>query len=693
MTRHSTMTRVLPTLVLLAGFTACEDPTGPQPDAALADVLASTSDVSGEGGGDAGPAGPALGVPDAIEECNGYADVTLTLEAERPPRPYNMMIVMDESESISTEEYAHLRHAFTTLTESLRLKDETGVRVGQAGIVKYASQVALRVYPTAHLRNIRKYGGTRFYTGHAGTATDLALAQSGIGLGNAPAFVSSEPTRNVVLLITDGGSTATESELRAAADALRDTWGAEIYAVGVDAARVAELEWLTGRSDRLFYTADFEGLNDVMQLAAAAAHPNPPGTGVSYSVFPAPDFSYVSATADRGTVTDDPDGGFTWLLDEVGAEAVTLTYRMQHVGSAGGSLPLHGAATLAWTDREDIARSVAFDDATVEVNGCNTPPVADAGSAQTVELDGAREAAVTLDGTGSTDDGRPAPLSYSWSLLAADDGTATPLGAGPNLEVSLAEGTHSIQLTVDDSELQSVATLAVTVVDPSPPVVTAAITGTEGLGGWHTSDVRVSWSVSDPESEVGAECEDTLVDQDVAGAVFSCEAISSGGTTTESVTVSRDATVPVVEWQDNLETYGVTDMVAITCHASDATSGLASATCEDITGAAARFGPGAHSYAADAVDVAGNSASATATFEVVVTVEGMIELVTGMVTHRGTQQSLLAKLEAAQRSERRGDRAARDGQIQAFISQVRALAGKRLTEADAELLVLLAGSI
>jgi hypothetical protein len=38
--------------------------------------------------------------------------------------------------------------------------------------------------------------------------------------------------------------------------------------------------------------------------------------------------------------------------------------------------------------------------------------------------------------------------------------------------------------------------------DTTPPQLTPTITGTLGLDGWYTSDVHVSWTVADPESEI-----------------------------------------------------------------------------------------------------------------------------------------------------------------------------------------------
>jgi sugar lactone lactonase YvrE len=82
--------------------------------------------------------------------------------------------------------------------------------------------------------------------------------------------------------------------------------------------------------------------------------------------------------------------------------------------------------------------------------------------------------------------------------------------------------------------------------DLTPPVITPVVTGTLGNDGWYVSDVEVSWSVTDPESSILSQdgCEPVTVTEDTESVTFTCTAISSGGTTEESVTIRRDATPP-----------------------------------------------------------------------------------------------------------------------------------------------------
>ena len=84
--------------------------------------------------------------------------------------------------------------------------------------------------------------------------------------------------------------------------------------------------------------------------------------------------------------------------------------------------------------------------------------------------------------------------------------------------------------------------------DTTPPVITPSVSGTLGSNGWYTSNVSVSWTVADPDSAITSQsgCGTSNVAADTAGATFTCTATSSGGTTSQSVTIKRDATAPTI---------------------------------------------------------------------------------------------------------------------------------------------------
>lgn len=85
-------------------------------------------------------------------------------------------------------------------------------------------------------------------------------------------------------------------------------------------------------------------------------------------------------------------------------------------------------------------------------------------------------------------------------------------------------------------------------VDTTPPVITPIVSGTLGNNGWYTSNVTVSWDVTDPQSAITSTsgCGTSTVVTDTAGTTFACTATSAGGTASVSVTIQRDTTAPTV---------------------------------------------------------------------------------------------------------------------------------------------------
>jgi Tol biopolymer transport system component len=84
--------------------------------------------------------------------------------------------------------------------------------------------------------------------------------------------------------------------------------------------------------------------------------------------------------------------------------------------------------------------------------------------------------------------------------------------------------------------------------DSTPPVITPTVTGTLGDNGWYRSNVQVSWTVTDAETSVSSStgCGAQTISTDTSGVTFTCSATSVGGTSSQSVTIKRDATAPII---------------------------------------------------------------------------------------------------------------------------------------------------
>lgn len=192
----------------------------------------------------------------------------------------------------------------------------------------------------------------------------------------------------------------------------------------------------------------------------------------------------------------------------------------------------------------------------------------------------------------------------------------------------------------------------------------------------------------------------TVVGGDRASVVLSAEGTTTlffsaldrvGNLETEQVVVVRiDATEPDVAYVGNTGDYTVDQRVAITCSASDALSGVASDSCADIAGDAYSFGLGEHQFSATAVDVAGNEGAATTVFSVTVTYPSLQALTKRFVTHAGLSRSLKDKLTQAEAAALAGDAGGANEILNAYVQEVSAQRGKKISDAHASVLITLA---
>jgi len=235
----------------------------------------------------------------------------------------------------------------------------------------------------------------------------------------------------------------------------------------------------------------------------------------------------------------------------------------------------------------------------------NAPPVA---AFSVDQPSTSAPSAVTFDASSSTDDSSIA--TYAWDFGNGQAAT------GPAAATTYARtGTYTVALTVTDDEgLSTTITHDVTVVDTTTPIVSATVTGPQGDNGWYTGDVGVTWTVTDDESDVATEtgCAPTTVATDTAAVTLTCEATSGGGTTSQSVTFKRDATAPTLSPVVTPNPVVVGAAVSATANAGDALSGLATSGCGTVTSASV----GSGTVTCSATDAAGNSASATAAYQV-----------------------------------------------------------------------------
>ncbi len=194
---------------------------------------------------------------------------------------------------------------------------------------------------------------------------------------------------------------------------------------------------------------------------------------------------------------------------------------------------------------------------------------------------------VTVAGvTGGASYNKGSVPNATCQVTDAEDGnssfaaTLSPV-TGPFASDGIGSQTASCSYT-DAGGATAAASLSYSIVDPSGPVITKVVTpaSPDGNNGWYKSDVKVVWTVSDPQSPNSLQktgCVDQNITSDQPETTYSCSATSAGGPAgPESVTIKRDATAPNfncgtadADWH--------ADDVNIACTASDGGSGLANA--------------------------------------------------------------------------------------------------------------------
>ena len=223
---------------------------------------------------------------------------------------------------------------------------------------------------------------------------------------------------------------------------------------------------------------------------------------------------------------------------------------------------------------------IVDDNSTDPVNGCNANgpnPVTIAFQANPAVV-AFNPASGTVSGCDSTN---AVTTSYTVNAAAAAGSsiivTASASGGKSGGNGSFTAGTFIINIPE-----------IVVPTDNTPPVITYMLNpaSPDGSNDWYTSDVTLTWTVTENESTsslVKTGCVDQSITADQAETTYSCSASSAGGSTAPvNVSIKRDATAPVITQGaitgDEGNNGWYTSDVSVAFTATDATSGLANAT-------------------------------------------------------------------------------------------------------------------
>lgn len=224
--------------------------------------------------------------------------------------------------------------------------------------------------------------------------------------------------------------------------------------------------------------------------------------------------------------------------------------------------------------------------------------------------------------------------------------------------------------------------------DTTPPKITGAATTAPNALGWYTADVTASFICTDNLAVVSCGPDVTLSTDGAGRSVTGTATDAAGNTASFTVSgINIDKTAPTITFGGNAGTYSIIEVIAITCTAMDALSGLASQTCPTVNATAYTVGLGRHTLTATATDTAGNLTTVTATFTVTADTTSLCTLTRTFIDNAGIANSLCRKLDAAAAAAARGQRATARNILDAYAHEVEAQRGKKITDANATILI------
>lgn len=378
-----------------------------------------------------------------------------------------------------------------------------------------------------------------------------------------------------------------------------------------------------------------------------------------------------------------------------------LRTRRIGVGILSGMLALLPAAASAATGQVTLevpagshfgfdVETAATAPATAASTDVRTHTNTTVGHRQLVAINGAAVAKLASTDLASVGCAEMRTASFASFVFTGADGTVEPVPGTIFVVRSRVDGYAKMQIvsvkTTAPKGLVLNFVTSLCPLDSTPPDIAATVFGPEGSGDWYVGPVDVSWTVADAESGIISTegCDAVTLTDDTQSATVTCSAVSAGGSSSASVTVAIDQTPPDVSYEGNRDVYDIDEQVTIRCVATDQTSGVASDTCESVDAAAHDLGPGDHAASAEATDVAGNTGSGSTAFRVVVTPDGVANLIVRLVPDSDLARVLQTK---ASKVSSAANAHARDGALDSFENFVSAKTGKGIDPAAAHVLI------
>ena len=273
--------------------------------------------------------------------------------------------------------------------------------------------------------------------------------------------------------------------------------------------------------------------------------------------------------------------------------------------------------------------------------------------------------------------------NMTWSSTGAEalaPTTVLPQAGGGAAFASVTiftEGSTTVTASALDSAGNTGGPANFTVkLDKTPPVITGAPALPANANGWYNANVAINFTATDALSGIASLTPaSVIISGEGAGQSATASATDNAGNTASYAVsgINLDKTPPVITFANNSGTYTVDATINITCTAIDALSGIASANCPSANKAAYQYTVGANTLSATATDKAGNTASASAAFTVVVTPGSLANLTTQFLTNKVLAPAFATKVQNIANAP---NPAAKQGMVGAYINAVNAQIGR-----------------
>ena len=273
-------------------------------------------------------------------------------------------------------------------------------------------------------------------------------------------------------------------------------------------------------------------------------------------------------------------------------------------------------------------------------------------------------------------------VTVSWEVSDDGSGIASSSGCATSLLSSETAGTL-LTCTATNGAGLTASEHATVRLDRTAPLIEPTAVRADGTsyvpGTWTNQSVTVGFICSDALSGLATCSPAQSFSREGTFSATGAAADVAGNTASATLAPIRiDLTAPTVAFGGNRGTYAIDETILITCSAGDDASGIATATCPEVSAPATSYLGEPTTLVAVVTDNAGNTATVSTSFAVTATPEAACRLAAPLALGR----SICARMAAIAGAT---NETAKAHEIAAFEAFLDAQSGKGITPADAEL--------